>query len=156
MVSLEMRTKQCKTFSIYRWQCFAFLVVKIEMPVTWDGERIGRRKKKSAWGTMGRGKRESEASGPLPPFFPSHRPPRAFVFSIIAAIGSLCGRRELKPLVQYHVRYTQLHFLALFQFKALRLNTKYFILSAFRFFIPILKFSNFLKAICLCLTIIRF
>ena len=48
------------------------------------------RKKESAWGTMGREKRRSEV------FSSSHRPPRAFYFSIIAIFigipsGSLCG-----------------------------------------------------------------
>ena len=46
----------------------------------------------SARGTMERGKREER----LPPFPSSHRPPRAFYFSIIAVFigiprGSLCG-----------------------------------------------------------------
>ena len=46
-------------------------------------------------GTMGREKRGSEASAPA--ISSSHRPPRAFLFSIIAIftvvvpIGSLCG-----------------------------------------------------------------
>ena len=45
----------------------------------------------SARGTMERGKREKR----LPPFPSSHRPPRAFYFSIIVVTGtprgSLCG-----------------------------------------------------------------
>ena len=51
------------------------------------------RKKESAWGTMGREKRRSEV------FSSSHRPPRAFYFSIIAIFigihsGSLCGEER--------------------------------------------------------------
>ena len=50
----------------------------------------GKRKKESARGTMGRGKRRSQV------FPSSHRPPRAFYFFIIAIFiripsGSLCG-----------------------------------------------------------------
>ena len=59
--AVEMRTKQWKTFSIY-------LVVNIEMPVIWHGERIGRRKKKRARG--GRWQEEREEASPL---VPSHR-----------------------------------------------------------------------------------
>ena len=55
----------------------------------WDGERIGRRKKeKSAWGTMGRRKRESEASAP----------PHLFFLPIVP--GALSFFRELKPRVK--------------------------------------------------------
>ena len=56
-------------------------------------ERLGEREKKeSARGTMGRGKGEERP----PPFPSSHRPPRAFYFSIIATFtgipkGSLYG-----------------------------------------------------------------
>ena len=51
------------------------------------------REKESAWGTMGRGKRRREV------FPSSHRPPRAFYFSIIAIFigipsGSLCGEER--------------------------------------------------------------
>ena len=53
----------------------------------------GERKKESAWGTMGREKRRREV------FPSSHRPPRAFYFSIIAIFigipsGSLCGEER--------------------------------------------------------------
>ena len=57
----------------------------------WDGERIGRRKiKKSAWGTMGRRKRGSEASAPLPPH----------LFFLPIVPGALSFFRELKPRVK--------------------------------------------------------
>ena len=64
----------------------------------WDGERIGRRKKKRAHGGRWEGEREDArplgAPPPPPPFLSSHRPRRALFFSIIAAIGSLCGEES--------------------------------------------------------------
>ena len=108
--AIEMRTKQWKTFSIY-------LVVNIEMPVIWHGEKIGRRKKKKR-ARGGRWQEEREEASPLAP---SHR-----FFDNSSHRHEPLWRRELRPIVQYHLRYTQLHFAALFQFKAPRLNTKIF------------------------------
>ena len=62
-----------------------------------------KRKKESAQGTMGRGKGEEK-----PPRFPSsHRPPRAFYFSIIATFigiptGSLCGEERFFCTLSIH------------------------------------------------------
>ena len=54
---------------------------------------VGEREKESARGTMGREKRRSQV------FPSSHRPPRAFCFSVIAIFigipsGSLCGEER--------------------------------------------------------------
>lgn len=57
----------------------------------WDGERIGRRKKKRAHG--GRWEGEREEARPLPP-----PPPHLFFLPIVP--GALSFFRELKPRVK--------------------------------------------------------
>ena len=61
--------------------------------------RMGRKRKRKRAGHDGKRKESRET---LPPFPSSHRPPRAFYFSIIVIFigtpgGSLCGRKEFHP-----------------------------------------------------------
>lgn len=59
------------------------------MPLRWDGERIGRRKKKRAHG--GRWEGEREEARPLPPHH---------LFFLPIVPGALSFFRELKPRVK--------------------------------------------------------
>ena len=121
--AIDMRTKQWKTFSIY-------FIVSIELPVKWDGERIGRRKKKERMGRIGRGNRGKKMKQglwfPLIFSFLSSSPALFLFFDYSSHRPEPLWRGELKPIVQYHVRYTQLHFAALFPFTAPRLDTNIF------------------------------
>ena len=61
-----------------------------------------KRKKESARGTMGRGKGEERS----PPFPSSHRPPRAFYFSIIATFSGIPKEASTKKRgFSVHYRY---------------------------------------------------